>query len=193
MHLTNVLLPAPFSPNSAWTSPGKTSNEIESLARTPGKCLVNPRTRSRGPSPVGGTPLETAFISTPMADLPIRVEVGDLCDNSSNRPWVDGISKLTTLGVWFCVKSTIRLGRSGYGARAESGRGWSPSLEQLGSVSRLRSPLANQLDPYRIGAVPRGPGWAHPERYSHGTVMPVDLRILDLPGGSCAHVSETGH
>src|SRR4026208_177672 len=33
----SVLLPAPFSPRSAWISPGRTSKSTPSLARTPGK------------------------------------------------------------------------------------------------------------------------------------------------------------
>src|SRR6266571_8658850 len=36
----SVLLPAPFSPQSAWTSPRSRSNETPSSARTPGNSLV---------------------------------------------------------------------------------------------------------------------------------------------------------
>src|SRR5690606_14356290 len=39
----NVLLPAPFSPSSAWISPARTSKLTSLLARTPGKRLVMPR------------------------------------------------------------------------------------------------------------------------------------------------------
>src|SRR5689334_5556891 len=39
----SVLLPAPFSPSSAWTSPGRRSKLTRSLARTPGNRLTTPR------------------------------------------------------------------------------------------------------------------------------------------------------
>jgi len=39
----SVVLPAPFSPSRAWTSPGATSKETSSFASTPGKRLVIPR------------------------------------------------------------------------------------------------------------------------------------------------------
>src|SRR5215213_290354 len=38
----SVLLPAPFSPRSAWTSPGRRSKSTWSFARTPGKRLTIP-------------------------------------------------------------------------------------------------------------------------------------------------------
>src|SRR3972149_1191893 len=38
--LIRVVLPAPFSPSRAWTSPGRTSRVTRSLARTPGNALV---------------------------------------------------------------------------------------------------------------------------------------------------------
>src|SRR4051812_39153499 len=40
MIFTSVDLPAPFSPSSAWISPGCTANETSSFAVTPGKRLV---------------------------------------------------------------------------------------------------------------------------------------------------------
>src|SRR5262245_26818354 len=39
----SVDLPAPFSPRRACTSPGRRSRSMWSLARTPGNCLVIPR------------------------------------------------------------------------------------------------------------------------------------------------------
>src|SRR6185436_15317728 len=44
----SVVLPAPFSPRSAWISPALTSRLIPLLATTPGKRLVIPRISSRG-------------------------------------------------------------------------------------------------------------------------------------------------
>src|SRR2546421_10750327 len=46
----SVDLPAPFSPSSAWTSPGKRSKSIPSLATTPGKRFVIDRSSRIGPS-----------------------------------------------------------------------------------------------------------------------------------------------
>ena len=46
-----VDLPAPFSPSSAWTSPGRTSNDTPESARTPGNDLLDAahlEQRSRG-------------------------------------------------------------------------------------------------------------------------------------------------
>src|SRR3990170_7382073 len=43
-----VDLPAPFSPTRAWTSPGNTSKETSSRARTPGKSLVMDSISSTG-------------------------------------------------------------------------------------------------------------------------------------------------
>ena|SRR5436190_7605903 len=42
----SVVLPAPFSPSSAWISPRRTSRSMWSLATTPGKRLVTPRISS---------------------------------------------------------------------------------------------------------------------------------------------------
>src|SRR5947207_947099 len=46
----SVDLPAPFSPSRAWTSPGKRSKSIPSLATTPGKRFVIDRSSRIGPS-----------------------------------------------------------------------------------------------------------------------------------------------
>src|SRR4029453_14803419 len=45
--LTRVLLPAPFAPTSAWTSPGATARSTERRASTDPYRLATPRTRSR--------------------------------------------------------------------------------------------------------------------------------------------------
>src|SRR4051794_18502638 len=50
-----VDLPAPFSPSKAWTSPLSTSRSMWSFARTPGNCLVIPRS-SRAASAMSGDP-----------------------------------------------------------------------------------------------------------------------------------------
>ena len=44
----SVDFPAPFSPSSAWISPGRTSRSIPSLATTPGYRFVMPRISSAG-------------------------------------------------------------------------------------------------------------------------------------------------
>src|SRR4051812_4982776 len=44
----SVLLPAPFSPSSACTSPARISSSTASFASTPGKRLVTPRSLTAG-------------------------------------------------------------------------------------------------------------------------------------------------
>ena len=44
----SVLLPAPFSPSSAWTSPTAASKSTASFASTPGKRFVMPRIATAG-------------------------------------------------------------------------------------------------------------------------------------------------
>src|SRR5690242_17947180 len=41
--LMSVVLPAPFSPSRAWTSPQRAQKSTRSLAITPGNCLQRPR------------------------------------------------------------------------------------------------------------------------------------------------------
>src|SRR5580693_1573259 len=48
MIFIKVLLPAPFSPSTAWISPGITLSEISSLATTLGYLFVMPVSTSRG-------------------------------------------------------------------------------------------------------------------------------------------------
>src|SRR5437660_667198 len=49
----SVLLPAPFSPSSACTSPTAASKSTRSFATTPGKRFVIPRSRSATAAPDG--------------------------------------------------------------------------------------------------------------------------------------------
>ena len=55
----SVLLPAPFSPSSACTSPTAASKSTPSLATTPGNRFVIPRIATA--SLVAGTAVATAF------------------------------------------------------------------------------------------------------------------------------------
>src|SRR5438309_9403741 len=60
--MQSVVLPAPFSPRSAWTSPGMTSSVTRSLATTPGNRFVTPRAATAGVDPavaVGVGPRES--------------------------------------------------------------------------------------------------------------------------------------
>src|ERR1044071_3907022 len=50
----SVDLPAPFSPMSAWISPGATARSTWSFASTPGKRLTIPRRATAGTSGCGG-------------------------------------------------------------------------------------------------------------------------------------------
>src|SRR5436190_5042701 len=52
--LHRVVLPAPFSPSSAWISPGRTSKVTRSLATTPGNCLLMLRAARAGTAEAGG-------------------------------------------------------------------------------------------------------------------------------------------
>src|ERR1700677_3067393 len=49
--LTNVDLPAPFSPSNTWISPGWNSRDTRSRATTPGKRFVTPRRAATAPRP----------------------------------------------------------------------------------------------------------------------------------------------
>src|SRR5215467_5212077 len=76
----SVVLPAPFSPSSACTSPAAASKVTPSLATTPGKCLLMPtmRTAGNGEAPAGPAPL--SFSSLPGARSPTKLRRGDLRD-----------------------------------------------------------------------------------------------------------------
>src|SRR5262245_60765712 len=54
-----VDLPAPFSPISAWTSPGRRSRLTRSFASTPGKRLVISSRTTRGGEPLPPAPSPT--------------------------------------------------------------------------------------------------------------------------------------
>src|SRR6266436_6492940 len=62
----SVLLPAPFSPRSACTSPSAASKSTLSFATTPGKRFVIPRSRTAGGAP-----------SAPLRSFSLRL--GELC------------------------------------------------------------------------------------------------------------------
>ena len=49
----SVLLPAPFSPQMAWTSPAAAVSDTSRSARTPPKLLAMCRISSRGPAAAG--------------------------------------------------------------------------------------------------------------------------------------------
>src|SRR5262249_4423026 len=53
----SVLLPAPFSPQRAWTSPACATNDTSRSARTPPKLLAICRISSRGGSSAAPTPV----------------------------------------------------------------------------------------------------------------------------------------
>src|SRR4051812_45627566 len=55
MHLTRVLLPAPFSPSRACTLPGLSRNDTSSSATRLPKCLLIPRAESCGGGSRAGT------------------------------------------------------------------------------------------------------------------------------------------
>src|SRR6476661_7025414 len=65
-----VLLPAPFSPSSAWTSPRRRSKSTSSLASTPGKRLTIPRASTASddgspgaaPGPASAAPAPAAAV-----------------------------------------------------------------------------------------------------------------------------------
>ena len=63
----SVLLPAPFSPSSACTSPAAATKSTASFASTPGKRFVIPRISTAGEAPVGPAPLSRELDSGPVA------------------------------------------------------------------------------------------------------------------------------
>src|ERR1017187_679844 len=78
-----VLLPAPFSPNRAWISPGATSKSTSSLASTPGKRLVIPRISMSAGSTGEALPRSAAVIVTAPASVRRRRDgaADDLSDD----------------------------------------------------------------------------------------------------------------
>src|SRR5882757_6766987 len=63
MILPRVDLPAPFSPRSAWVSPGITESETPFNACTPGNALLQSQTVSRGGAPLPSGLVPAAVIS----------------------------------------------------------------------------------------------------------------------------------
>src|SRR5215471_6620269 len=84
----SVLLPAPFSPSSACTSPAAASKSTASFASTPGKCFVIPRIETAGETPGWPAPLAVDPVSgacCPNA-LARRLDVGDVSDHTLHEP-----------------------------------------------------------------------------------------------------------
>src|SRR5579885_2484415 len=84
----SVLLPAPFSPRSACTSPAAASKSTRSLARTPGKRFVIPRRATAGEAP--GSPAPLAAVTAAGASCPTgltrRLDLGDGPDDALHEP-----------------------------------------------------------------------------------------------------------
>src|SRR3989337_4026805 len=79
-----VVLPAPFSPTSAWISPSATSKVIRSLASTPGKAFEISSMRTRGTaSAIGGCGRGAAAAAPPTPLLLLR-DVRDLLLSGGN-------------------------------------------------------------------------------------------------------------
>src|SRR5207244_6669540 len=71
----SVLLPAPFSPRSACTSPAAASKSTRSFATTPGNRFVIPRIDTAGGGGAPSAPLRSALLPTcvtPRAGLALR-------------------------------------------------------------------------------------------------------------------------
>src|SRR3954470_4675110 len=77
--LPSVLLPAPFSPHSAWHDPRRTSKLTSSSARAPGKRLLTLRKLTSGRSDIADI-ADVAADSTddPSALLELEVFLGDV-------------------------------------------------------------------------------------------------------------------
>src|SRR5438093_1758508 len=86
----SVLLPAPFSPSSACTSPAAASKSTASFASTPGKRLVIPRMATA--APCGAAVVSTRSAATRFSSrrrrrrLARRWDVGDGPDYSLDQP-----------------------------------------------------------------------------------------------------------
>src|SRR3972149_7378975 len=72
-----VVLPAPFSPPSAWISPSATSKVIRSLASTPGKAFEISSMRTRAPASAIGGCGRGAAAAAPSTLLLLLSDVGD--------------------------------------------------------------------------------------------------------------------
>ena len=76
--LPSVLLPAPFSPHSAWHDPRRTSKLTSSRARAPGKRLLTLRKLTSGPFDIGAV-VDFADSTNDLAPLlELQVFLGDV-------------------------------------------------------------------------------------------------------------------
>src|SRR5262245_46635595 len=79
-----VVLPAPFSPSRACTSPGPASKLTFSFATTPGKCLVIPTIRTAGDGEAPDGPAPPACVTSRGADSPTELGRRDLRDRADH-------------------------------------------------------------------------------------------------------------
>src|SRR4029450_12845784 len=84
----SVLLPAPFSPSSACTSPAAASKSTRSFASTPGKRFVIPCMAAAGEAPGCPAPLAVvaAFGACCPNGLARRLDVRDGADHAPREP-----------------------------------------------------------------------------------------------------------
>src|SRR5437899_1076487 len=84
----SVLLPAPFSPRSACTSPSAASKSTPSFATTPGKRFVIPRMATAGEAPGSPAPLAASVElgACCPTGLARRRDVGDGPDYALHEP-----------------------------------------------------------------------------------------------------------
>src|SRR5690242_1516456 len=77
----SVLLPAPFSPSSACTSPAAAAKSTPSFATTPGKRFVIPRSSSAATAAPGGAavPADCASVTDPgrRRSFPLALRAAD--------------------------------------------------------------------------------------------------------------------
>src|SRR6266566_552677 len=82
----SVVLPAPFSPRSACTSPAAASNATPSFARTPGKRFVIPSIRTAGGGEAPASPAPLTFTTLTGVDSPTGLRRGDPRDAPDHAP-----------------------------------------------------------------------------------------------------------
>src|SRR5215831_2922332 len=84
-----VVLPAPFSPSNACTSPAAASKLTPSFATTPGKCFVIPTMRTAGGGEAPAVPAPLAFTTPTGAGSPTELggrDLGDRADHALDEP-----------------------------------------------------------------------------------------------------------
>src|SRR5712691_1100601 len=84
--LESVVLPAPFSPSSACTSPTAASKSTPSFATTPGKRLLIPTMRTAGTEEAPAGPAPLPFTSLQGARSPTGLRRRDLGDTPLDAP-----------------------------------------------------------------------------------------------------------